>query len=61
MVDVDECWYFVWYCYKELLDWINNELAVLSEENFISKAYDATLANVYGDDFKESLVIEGVN
>ena len=46
---------------KELLDWINNELAVLSEENFISKAYDATLANVYGDDFKESLVIEGVN
>lgn len=44
---------------KELLDWINNELAALGEENFIHEAYDATLADIYGEDFKESLVIEG--
>ncbi len=44
---------------KELLDWINNELTALGKENFIHKAYDATLADVYGEDYKESLVIEG--
>lgn len=44
---------------KELLDWINNELALLGEENFIQEAYDATLADIYGEEFKESLVIEG--
>jgi polar amino acid transport system substrate-binding protein len=44
---------------QELLDWINNELAALGEENFIHKAYDETLADVYGEDFKENLVIEG--
>jgi polar amino acid transport system substrate-binding protein len=44
---------------KELLDWINNELAALGEEQFISKAYDATLKDIYGEEFKESLVIEG--
>ncbi|HBR28266.1 MAG TPA: amino acid ABC transporter substrate-binding protein [Firmicutes bacterium] len=44
---------------KELLDWINHELAALGEENFIHQAYDATLVGIYGEDFKESLVIEG--
>ncbi|WP_024834537.1 cysteine ABC transporter substrate-binding protein [Ruminiclostridium josui] len=44
---------------KDLLDWINNELTALGKENFIHKAYDATLADVYGEDYKESLVIEG--
>jgi polar amino acid transport system substrate-binding protein len=44
---------------KELLDWINNELETLGKENFIHKAYDATLADVYGESYKESLVIEG--
>ena len=44
---------------KELLDWINIELAALGKENFIHKAYDETLADIYGEDFKESLVIEG--
>ncbi|EPR10268.1 cysteine ABC transporter substrate-binding protein [Ruminiclostridium papyrosolvens] len=44
---------------KELLDWINNELTALGKENFIHKAYDVTLADVYGEDYKESLVIEG--
>lgn len=44
---------------KELLDWINNELTALGKENFIHKAYDATLKDVYGDSYKDSLVIEG--
>lgn len=44
---------------KELLDWINNELANLGKEKFIHKAYDETLKDVYGENFKESLVIEG--
>lgn len=44
---------------KELLDWINNELTELGEENFIHEAYDATLLEVYGEEFKEELVIEG--
>ncbi|PNT95232.1 amino acid ABC transporter substrate-binding protein [Clostridium thermosuccinogenes] len=44
---------------KELLDWINNELAALGKENFVHEAYDATLADIYGEDYKESLVIEG--
>lgn len=44
---------------KDLLEWINNELTALGQENFIHEAYDATLADIYGESYKESLVIEG--
>lgn len=44
---------------KELLDWVNNELVTLGKENFIHKAYEATLKSVYGDAYEDSLVIEG--
>lgn len=44
---------------QELLDWINDEIVALGEENFIHEAYDATLLEIYGEDFKEGLVIEG--
>jgi polar amino acid transport system substrate-binding protein len=44
---------------KELLEWVNNELETLGKENFIHKAYDETLKSVYGDAYKDSLVIEG--
>ncbi|NLZ47224.1 MAG: transporter substrate-binding domain-containing protein [Clostridiales bacterium] len=44
---------------KELLDWINKELEALGKENFIHKAYEETLLNVYGSEFEENLVIEG--
>lgn len=44
---------------KELLEWINNELVTLGKENFIHKAYDATLKSVYGAEFTDSLVVEG--
>lgn len=43
----------------ELLTWINEELTTLGKENFIHKAYDATLLSVYGADYEESLVVEG--
>jgi polar amino acid transport system substrate-binding protein len=43
----------------ELLTWINEELTTLGKENFIHKAYDATLLSVYGADYQESLVVEG--
>lgn len=43
----------------ELLEWINKELETIGKENFIHQAYDATLKSVYGDEYKESLVIEG--
>lgn len=45
---------------KELLDWINTELDTLGKENFVHKAYDATLKPVYGDSINpEDIVIEG--
>ena len=44
----------------ELRDWINTELETLGKENFIHKAYDATLKPVYGDTLNpEDIVIEG--
>ncbi|HWR06878.1 cysteine ABC transporter substrate-binding protein [Sporomusa sp.] len=45
---------------KELLEWINKELDTLGKENFIHKAYDATLKPVYGDTINpEDIVVEG--
>ncbi|MGQ3481881.1 cysteine ABC transporter substrate-binding protein [Paenibacillus sp. TY11] len=44
---------------KELLDWINNELATLGKENFVHQAYKDTLTSVYGEGFKDQLVVEG--
>ncbi|OPA78203.1 ABC transporter substrate-binding protein [Campylobacter pinnipediorum subsp. pinnipediorum] len=44
---------------KVLLDWINNEIIKLEEENFFHKAYDETLKNIYSDDIKpEAVVVE---
>ncbi|MDP4153422.1 MAG: cysteine ABC transporter substrate-binding protein [Bacillota bacterium] len=44
----------------ELLNWINDELTKLGNENFVHKAYDATLKPAYGDTVDpESVVIEG--
>ena len=43
----------------ELLNWINDELTALGKENFIHEAYDATLKDIYGEEFTESLVVEG--
>lgn len=45
-----------------LLDWINNEIKTLGEENFFHKAYEETLEPVYGDAANpDNLVVEGGN
>lgn len=44
----------------ELLDWLNEEIKALGEEQFFHADYDATLASVYGDTVdKNNLVVEG--
>lgn len=42
-----------------LLDWINNEIKALADEQFFHADYDATLVDTYGDTYKEELVVEG--
>lgn len=43
-----------------LLEWLNNEIVSLGEENFFHADYAATLESVYGDAADpESLVVEG--
>lgn len=42
-----------------LLDWLNEEIISLGEEQFFHAAYKATLADTYGLDYEDSLVVEG--
>lgn len=42
-----------------LLDWINEEIEALGEEQFFHAAYEATLADTYGLEYEEELVVEG--
>ena len=43
-----------------LLNWINDEIKALADEQFFHADYDATLASVYGDAVdKDNLVVEG--
>lgn len=44
---------------ETLLNWINEEIVSLADEQFFHKAYEETLADTYGLDYEESLVIEG--
>lgn len=45
---------------ETLLNWINDEITTLADEQFFHADYDATLASVYGDNVdKDSLVVEG--
>lgn len=44
----------------ELLEWLNDEIKALADEQFFHADYDATLASVYGDTVdKDNLVVEG--
>lgn len=44
----------------ELLNWLNDEIAALEPEQFFHKAFEETLAPVYGDSVSaDSLVVEG--
>ncbi len=42
-----------------LLEWLNNEIVALGEEQFFHAAYEATLVDTYGMEFIDSLVVEG--
>lgn len=42
-----------------LLDWINEEIESLGEENFFHADYEATLLDTYGADYEDTLVVEG--
>ena len=42
-----------------LLDWINDEIKTLGEEQFFHADYEVTLVDTYGSDYEESLVVEG--
>ena len=44
---------------KELLDWINDEIDKLGDENFFHKDYEETLKPVYGDEVDpDEIVVE---
>lgn len=42
-----------------LLNWINDEIKSLANEQFFHADYDATLVETYGKEYKEELVVEG--
>ena len=42
-----------------LLDWINEEIKNLGQENFFHADYEATLLDTYGSEYEDSLVVEG--
>ena len=42
-----------------LLKWLNDEIVSLADEQFFHKDYEATLAETYGLDYEDSLVVEG--
>ena len=42
-----------------VLDWLNEEIKTLGEENFSHKDYEETLVDTYGTDFEDELVVEG--
>ena len=42
-----------------VLDWLNEEIRALGEENFFHKDYAATLVDTYGADYEDELVVEG--
>lgn len=44
---------------ESLLNWINEEIVALGEENFFHADYEATLLDTYGADYEDTLVVEG--
>ena len=44
---------------SSLLDWLNDEIKALGEENFFHADYEATLLDTYGKDYEDTLVVEG--
>lgn len=44
---------------ETLLNWINDEIESLADEQFFHKDYEETLVDTYGEDYEEELVVEG--
>ena len=44
---------------ETLLNWLNDEIVSLGEENFFHADYEATLLDTYGADYEDTLLIEG--
>lgn len=43
---------------ESLLNWLNDELKTLGSKNFFHEDYEKTLADTYGMDYEETLVVE---
>jgi polar amino acid transport system substrate-binding protein len=44
---------------ETLLNWLNDEITALGDENFFHADYEATLLDTYGADYEDTLVVEG--
>ena len=44
---------------SSLLNWLNDEIKTLGNENFFHADYEATLVDTYGIDYEDTLVVEG--
>ena len=44
---------------ESLLNWLNDEITALGNENFFHADYEETLLDTYGKDYEDTLVIEG--
>lgn len=44
---------------ETLLNWLNEEIEQLGTENFFHADYEATLLETYGEDYENTLVVEG--
>ena len=44
---------------ESLLNWLNDEIKSLGDENFFHADYEATLLDTYGKDYEDTLVVEG--
>ena len=44
---------------SSLLEWLNDEIVSLGNENFFHADYEATLLDTYGADYEDTLVVEG--
>ena len=44
---------------ETLLNWLNEEIVKLGEEEFFHADYEATLLDTYGADYEDTLVVEG--
>jgi polar amino acid transport system substrate-binding protein len=44
---------------ESLLNWLNEDIVSLGEENFFHADYEATLLDTYGAEYEDTLVVEG--